>query len=396
METFSEDGALETMRRKPAALSLFSGAGGLDLGASQAGVEILAHVEIDPHCCDTLRAWKKRENADALVVEADIRSLKPSDLMAELGLEAGELDLLVGGPPCQAFSQIGKLGSLRDERGMLLFQMSRFAEVFRPQAMLVEQVRGLLSARDHEGKPGGVLELFLEELRVMDYVPEWKVVSAADYGVPQLRQRVFVAATPKPEDSEAKFGFEFPAPTHAARENQGSFFGLPEHRVAGEVLLGLDEPPRSPTGVSPENNHVDVTPPGDRRRISGVPEGDWLARQTHLPAAQRGKLSKKDTTKFRRISREKPSLTLRGGEIFFHPAQDRYLTPREYMRLHGYPDDYQLRGPIRGRSGQVRNLDQHRQVANSVPPPLAKAMVESLLQNIECRRLESSRPTVTL
>jgi len=314
------------------------------------------------------------------------RSVNPATLMGELDLEPGELDLLVGGPPCQSFSQIGKLGSLKDERGMLLFEMARFAEVFRPRAMLVEQVKGLLNARDHDGRPGGVLEMLLDELQGLGYVPKWKVVNAADYGVPQLRQRVFVVAVPQPN------GFEFPPPTHAAPQQQTALFSLPKHRTAGEALAGLGEPQRSDSR-SPGNSHVDASQPADRRRIHGVPEGDWLARQTHLPAEQRGKLSKKDTTKFRRISRNKPSLTLRGGEIFFHPTEDRYLTPREYMRLHGYPDDYQLMGPIRGRSGQVRNLDQHRQIANSVPPPLAKVMAETLLDTIGCR--DSSRYLAT-
>src|SRR3546814_15291572 len=74
------------------------------------------------------------------------------------------------------------------------------------------------------------------------------------------------------------------------------------------------------------------------------------------------------TTKFLRLGRHKQSNTLRCGEIFFHPTEERYLTPREYMRLHGFPDDYALMGTVRGRSGTVKNLDQHRQVANSVPP----------------------------
>ncbi|HAA28382.1 MAG TPA: hypothetical protein DCE56_12720, partial [Cyanobacteria bacterium UBA8553] len=77
------------------------------------------------------------------------------------------------------------------------------------------------------------------------------------------------------------------------------------------------------------------------------------------------------------MSREEPALTLRCGEIFFHPTEDRYLTPREYMRLHGYPDEYLLKGPIRGRSGRVRHLDQHRQVANSVPPSLTYKLASS-------------------
>jgi len=75
---------------------------------------------------------------------------------------------------------------------------------------------------------------------------------------------------------------------------------------------------------------------------------------------------------------DSPTLTLRGGEAFYHPTADRYLTPREYLRIHGFPDDHILLGPIRGRSGNVRDLDQHRLVANAVPPPLAKALGEAI------------------
>src|SRR3546814_2549089 len=83
------------------------------------------------------------------------------------------------------------------------------------------------------------------------------------------------------------------------------------------------------------------------------------------------------TTKFLRLGRHKQSNTLRCGEIFFNPTEERYLTPREYMRLHGFPDDYALMAPVRGRSATVTNLDQHRQVANSVPPPVARIMTEA-------------------
>ena len=77
---------------------------------------------------------------------------------------------------------------------------------------------------------------------------------------------------------------------------------------------------------------------------------------------------------------------MRGGEIFFHPLEDRYLTPREYMRIHGYPDSYILRGPIRGRTGTVKDLDQYRQVGNSVPPPLAKAIAIKVKEIILCQK----------
>jgi DNA (cytosine-5)-methyltransferase 1 len=103
----------------------------------------------------------------------------------------------------------------------------------------------------------------------------------------------------------------------------------------------------------------------------------------NAPSEVKGRLTKKDTTKFLRLGRKKQSNTLRCGEIFFHPTQDRYLTPREYMRLHGFPDDYILQGPIRGRSGSVKNLDQHRQIANSVPPPVARALAAALAERLQ-------------
>jgi DNA (cytosine-5)-methyltransferase 1 len=363
------------------ALSLFSGAGGMDIGVSQAGFEIKACVEADPYCCETLRASVQRERKKTKIIEADIRKLEPSDLMYELDLKQGELDLLCGGPPCQAFSQIGKQEALNDERGLLLFQMIRFAEIFQPGAILIEQVKGLLSAKDLHGGRGGVMKMLLSDLEALDYVPKWKIINAADYGVPQLRQRVFIVATKKPN------GFQFPLPTHNPN-GESPLFSLLPYKTVGEVIKHLGKP--SPkNGKTREDSHVDVTPDGDRFRIHGVPEGSFLAVQTHLSKEQVRNLTKKDTTKFLRLSRSKPANTLRCGEIFFHPTEDRYLTPREYMRIHGYPDDYLLNGPIRGRSGKVRKLDQHRQVANSVPPPIARMLAEEIKRIILCQKSSS-------
>lgn len=165
-------------------------------------------MEVDPYCCETLRASTSRKGNATRVIEADIRGLEPVSLINELDLRAGELDLLCGGPPCQSFSQIGKQGALKDERGLLLFQMVRFAEVFKPKAIFIEQVTGLLSAKDKQGQRGEVLQMLLSDLDKLGYVPKWKVMSSADYGVPQMRKRVFIVATEKPN------GFEFPEPTH--------------------------------------------------------------------------------------------------------------------------------------------------------------------------------------
>jgi DNA (cytosine-5)-methyltransferase 1 len=372
------------MTDKLLGLSLFSGAGGMDIGVREAGFKVLAQVEIDPHCCETLRAAEARDKLGTMVIEKDIRTIDPEAFRRDLRLKKGELSVLFGGPPCQAFSQIGKRNSLDDARGMLLFEIVRFARAFQPKAIMIEQVKGVLNAPGHNGEKGA-FQLLLDELESLNYVPKWRVMKAADYGVAQLRERVFIVATKKPN------GFQFPDPTHSVgKETTHTLFPLPSYKTVGEVIKGLGKPPKL-NGEIPENSHADVTPNGDRSRIHGVGEGSHLARELHLPEIQRGKLTKKDTTKYRRLDRGEPSLTLRCGEIFFHPTEDRYLTPREYMRIHGYPDTYFLKGPIRSRSGRVRHLDQHRQVANSVPPPLAQAIAIQIRRVIEC--LPSLKPS---
>lgn len=360
------------------AVSLFSGAGGMDIGVIQAGFDILACIEIDPYCCETLRASVNREQRQTRIIEDDIRQIDPVKLMRDLDIKPGELDLLFGGPPCQSFSQIGKRKCLEDDRGMLLFEMTRFADVFRPKVILIEQVKGLLNAPDRSGTIGGVFELLLQQLQNLNYLTNWKTIIAADYGVPQIRERVFIVSTLKPNQ------FDFPPPTHCSPKQALPLFPLPPYITVGEAIEGLGKP-KAKSEIISENSHVDVTPDGDIRRINGVPEGSYLAKELHLPQSQRCNLAKKDTTKFRRLSRTEPALTLRCGEIFFHPTEDRYLTPREYMRLHGYPDEYLLKGPIKSRSGRAKYLDQHRQIANSVPPPVARILAEAIKRNLECR-----------
>lgn len=369
------------MKKNLTAISLFSGAGGMDIGVQQAGFNILSCLELDKYCCETLRENISRGGCKTVVYEGDIKEFTPEQILNDLGYKSGEVDLLFGGPPCQAFSQIGKQQSLLDERGLLLFQMIRYAKVIQPRAIMIEQVKGLLNAKDLLGKRGGVFEQFIKELEELDYVPKWRIMLAADYGVAQLRERVFIVATKKPN------GFQFPNPTHSKPSKTINLFNLPPYRTVGDVIGCLGEPvAKTDTQEIPDNSHYDVTPRRDKERIHGVPEGKNLSSQTHLPKEQIGGLTKKDTTKFLRLDRGKPANTLRGGEIFYHPLEDRYLTPREYMRIHGYPDSYVLRGPIRGRTGTVKDLDQHRQVGNSVPPPLAKAIAEKIKEIILCQR----------
>ena len=364
-------------KKEKSALSLFSGAGGMDIGVRKAGFNIGIAIENDEHCCTTLRENVARERSGTEVIEQDIREVEPREAMKNLGLGSGQLDLLFGGPPCQSFSQIGKQLGLKDERGLLLFEIVRFASVLKPKVILLEQVKGLLSSKGKQGRRGEVFEQFINALEAINYTPKWQVMMAADYGVPQLRQRLFVVAT------RGRNGFLFPEKTHATAQECEGLFSFEPHVGIGKVITGLGRPVPKVKGTTfydREDSHVDVTPERDRERIAQVPEGSYLAAQLHLGEDLRRGLSKKDTTKYLRLHRKNPSNTLRCGEIFYHPVDNRYLTPREYMRIHGYPDDYILKGPIRSRTGTVRNLDQHRQVANSVPPPLAKILGSQIRQ----------------
>jgi DNA (cytosine-5)-methyltransferase 1 len=364
---------LKEQKRK--AISLFSGAGGMDIGVRDAGFNVLAEIEFDQHCCATLSANAKNLDCDTKIIHADIRTISPAQLLSELSLKKGELDLLFGGPPCQSFSLAGKQRGLEDDRGQLLFEIIRFAKALQPKVIFLEQVKGLLSSKGENNKRGEVFEKFLKEMEAIKYTPKWRVIMAADYGVPQLRERLFVIAT------KGGNGFYFPERTHACVEECNDLFPYKPYIGIGEVLSGLSEPDpkiKGKTVYDREDGHVDVTPLRDRERIAQVPEGSYLAAQTHLGEELRCGLSPKDTTKYLRLHRKRPSNTLRCGEIFYHPTEDRYLTPSEYMRIHGYPDSYILKGPIRSRTGLVPNLDQHRQIANSVPPPLAKAMAHQI------------------
>jgi DNA (cytosine-5)-methyltransferase 1 len=154
------------MKDRRTSISLFSGAGGMDIGIRKSGFDILVEIESDEHCCSTLRAAVERERTSTAVIEADIRQIDPRKLKNKFKLKNGELDLLFGGPPCQSFSLAGKQLGLCDERGLLLFEIIRFANILQPKVILLEQVKGLLSSKGSSKRRGEVFENFLAELEL--------------------------------------------------------------------------------------------------------------------------------------------------------------------------------------------------------------------------------------
>ena len=330
------------------AISLFAGAGGMDVGVHAAGFETICAIEGDPHCAATLRANGRRK----VVWQANVRVVDPERLLEVLALQAGELGLLHGGPPCQPFSQIGKLGGLDDPRGALIFEVLRFVRVIRPAAVLIEQVPNFLRTQMASGRH--LAEAMRDEFKALGYDMHLDVLDAQEHGIAQRRRRALFVCLP------SGTSFAFPPASPKAPTVCDALRGLPSPAAAGE-----------PTAVA---NHVDVTPRRDQERIAYVPEGLWLAKAPNVPPDILRNLTRKDTTKYRRLHREEVAPTLRCGEALYHPLEDRYITPREAARLQGFPDRHVFQGPIRRRIGRVRNLDQHRQVANAVPPPLARSV----------------------
>ena len=338
------------------AISLFAGAGGMDIGVGRAGFKTICAIEADPHCVKTLRRNGRRQ----VVWQADVRVVDPGRVLDVLGFKPGEVAMVHGGPPCQPFSQIGKQGGLGDPQGALIYEVLRFVRAIRPIAVLIEQVPYFLRARAPTGRP--MAEALREEFRQLGYDMHLDVLDAQGQGLAQRRQRALFACLP----AGSPFAFPLPA-TQAA--------------TVGQALRGLPAPAR-PDQPPPVANHVDVTPPRDRERIAYVPEGLWLAKTPDVPPDILGRLTRKDTTKYRRLHRGDIAPTLRCGEALYHPVEDRYITPREAARLQGFPDRHVFEGPIRRRTGRVANLDQHRQVANAMPPPLARAVAAQMARSL--------------
>ena len=338
---------------KPLAISLFAGAGGLDIGVDHAGYKTACAIEVDTHCVSTLR----RNARSKTIWQVDIRALDAIRVADALSLRPGDLALLHGGPPCQPFSQIGKREGMLDPKGPLAFEMVRFAKALRPSAVMIEQVPRFLDTAYSENAL--IKDVLAEEFHAIGYDLYASVLDAADYGVPQRRKRAMIVCIPSGQE------YNYPAG-----------MSLTEPATVGDAIKDL--PPAVSLGTEPlAPNHIDVTPSRDRDRISYVREGEWLSK-SDAPPEIRQRLTAKDSTKFRRVDRRKPSITLRCGETFYHPIKDRYLTPRETARIQGFPDQHVFVGPIRRRSGSARDLDQHRQVANAVPPPLAQAVASSI------------------
>ena len=190
-------------KRKLKAIELFAGAGGMALGLQQAGIDVVAAVEINKECCETLAANKAMAFPKMKIIRADITTLRGKDLLKEVGLAKGKLDILSGGPPCQGFTFASSRRSINDPRSKMMWEFIRMVKEIQPQYFVIENVRGLMSFKDF-------FRLLLKSLEKYGYTVRFNLLDCCSYGVPQRRLRVIIDGARKDLNIIPKY----PVPTH--------------------------------------------------------------------------------------------------------------------------------------------------------------------------------------
>lgn len=385
-------------------ISLFSGAMGLDLGLEQAGLRIAVAVECNKYAVATIRA----NRPDLPVIEKRIEDVTTAEILAVAGLRKGEAFAVVGGPSCQVFSTAGQRNSFGDPRGGMFHQFVRVVREAQPRFFAMENVRGLLSAAvrhraladrgpgtpklEEDEELGSAFRLVVKDLKRLRYATVFDLVNAADYGVPQTRQRLVFLG------SRDGAPLAMPPPNHTENGPEGARW-VPLRAA----LAGLDE-------SAPEFYRFC---PAKERFLAMVPSGgNWRDLPEELRAVALGRASDSWGGRsgfFRRLDWDEPSpaLTTRPDSkatSLCHPTELRPLTVREYARIQGFPDDWQIEGPVR---------QKYVQVGNAVPVAMGAAIGSALLKGarrrkdpkrqgrVECGNLDllvrlAKRPTVIL
>ena len=335
-------------------ISLFTGAGGLDLGLEVAKFETVVAVEFDKACVETLKlnrpSWK--------IVNKDITTISPKEILDEAGLKVGEAELLAGGPPCQPFSKSGYWASgdskrLEDPRAKTLTSYLKVLEYAQPKAFLLENVPGMKFKTKSEG-----FQYFLEQVEKINertgsnYRPAAEVLNAVDYGVPQARQRVFIVGARDGTE------FKFPEPTHFRPGEDSSASELQPFINAWDAIGSLEKK-RSVDDLAVKGKWADLLP--------SIPEG-----QNYLFHTERGngKCLFGWRTRYwsflQKLKKDLPSWTITaqpGPAIGPFHWNNRRLSREELARLQTFPDDYNITGSLR---------DAQRQLGNAVPSALAE------------------------
>lgn len=297
-------------------VSLFSGAGGLDLGFKMAGHKIVWANDIFQDAVETYRT-----NLGKHIVCDDISNIDSSEIP--------DCDIVIGGFPCQGFSVANTKRSVDDKRNILYHQLVRVVEAKKPNFFVAENVKGILNL----GK-GTIIELILKDFRKIGYTVHVDVLNAADYGVPQLRQRVFIVGV----RNDINFRFNYPNPTHS----KDGVDGLRKWVTVGEAFEGLPDPDEPNDILNHEYSKYKL-------RFNG-----YLGHRVIDP------------------DKPAPTVTARGDDkggvvVLHHPSNKRRMSCRELAIVQSFPIDYKFLGP---------RSSIYRQIGNAVPPLLSYAVAK--------------------
>ena len=341
---------------------LFAGVGGLSLGFEQAGFDVSFAVEFDK---DIAAAYEKN-HAGTAVYNADISKLDPHELLKR----HGRVDVIVGGPPCQGFSQKGKRLSVNDDRNFLFRQYVRFVDVFRPKFFVIENVPNIITTAN-----GYFKDEIIKAFSALGYDVKADVFDVSEYGVPQQRRRaVFIGqirknmvAFPRPtrnrvtvndaisdmsplesgEGTDVTPYLTSPANEYQRRMRKGMRDGVKNHQATAHSAVAITRMKMIPKGMGKE-----VLPP--EHRTKSIYSGTWCRLLEDDIAAT-------ITTRF-----DTPS-----SGRFTHPTQNRCITVREAARIQSFPDSFVFYGT---------KTSQMKQVGNAVPPIFANAIAKEILK----------------
>lgn len=311
-------------------IDLFAGCGGLSLGFKLAGFEEMAAVEYDKYASTTFKA-----NFSAPVITSDITlEATKQDLygIVEEQLQGERLDVLCGGFPCQGFSSAG-LRNPDDPRNRLVFDMLEVVRYLNPRVIVGENVPGLKTMEN-----GQVLRRIINELESLGYVADYRILNAADFAVPQERERVIIIA-----NNIGKWNI-FPTP----------LLQRSEYVTVGDAIGDLMSHPFDTSFSHVPAKHQDYMV----RNMTALPQGG------HLYGTR--------NSSYRRLSWNKPSFTMtsNNGAPAIHPIEPRYITSREMARLQSFPDSFDF--------SRVGKTLQMKQIGNAVPPLLAQAVATAV------------------
>lgn len=366
-------------------ISLFSGILGLDLGFIEEGFDHRLALDVYPPAVATIRA-----NFPGLpVIDRDIYTVTTREVLERAGLRVGEVDVVVGGPPCQPFSTAGKREGVNGKKGLLVFEYLRVVREARPRVFVFENVSGLLSqAEKHisfydrvsrkegelsrEERLGSAFERVYAEFQRTGYALSMGVLNAADYGAPQKRRRLIIIG------SREGGAVPMPAPTHYPPGR----LPLPGQRPWVTLREAFEGLPR-------EQEYLPLPKWGKYMKYVR-PGGCWRdIPQEFLEDAMKGALHSQGgrTGYFRRLSWDEPAPTVVTSPIMkatalIHPSEDRPLSVEEYKRVQGFPDGYKLVG-----STAVK----YRLLGEAVPVQLSRAVARQVkahlvgLQRVEAK-----------